>query len=451
MKKKLNIIKQTLSKSVHDSKEDYKVNILVDDKNHVQIEKIALRSGIRNYIDTYTVCDEDKNETIKALDLMTAEIILNRLSTTHKWSDAFIFNEYKGKELTWTKSESEHKYTSTGIKFWRHPEQMSSFKSESPKTIISTHISPEGACNLKCPYCSVTYRDTHNRIEINRIKSYVTKLKEYGLKAVILTGGGEPTLYKNFNELVEWLHKENLSIGLITNGTQTHRISKEVLKYFSWVRVSINIFDDWQNKILFPYKDVSEDCVIGCSIVYTGEHELSQKEQTNWVELFRKVSTVADQCGATYIRVLPNCLLEQNQLLLQHESLENLLKEAKDSRYFQQYKIHKTPNVDSCHQAHFRPYLSEEPWMDGEPGTVYPCDSVVLNQSTAHFSTKYQICKLEDVGDFLERKIKMNFSPKDHCSGCVFTENVEMLDAWKNDKIDRFNEFNDSMKHEEFV
>ncbi len=42
----------------------------------------------------------------------------------------------------------EHKYTSTGIKFWRHMQQMDEYKAGNHNTIISTHISPEGACNL---------------------------------------------------------------------------------------------------------------------------------------------------------------------------------------------------------------------------------------------------------------------------------------------------------------
>jgi hypothetical protein len=145
-------------------------------------------------------------------------------------------------------------------------------------------------------------------------------------------------------------------------------------------------------------------------------------------------------------------LLEQDQLLSQHETLSNILKDVNDERFFQQYKIHGAPNVKSCNQAYFRPYLSEEPWHeDGIPGTVYPCDSVVLNEGAAHFSKKYQICKPENVNDFLERKVSMKFSPKDDCAGCVFTENVEMLESWKNGELVRFQEFPDPIKHEEFV
>ena len=123
---------------------------------------------------------------------------------------------------------------------------MWAFRNGDGNTVVSTHVSPEGACNLKCPYCSVTYRDTHSRIEPKVIQDYVEKLQTRGLKAVILTGGGEPTSYKNFNELVQWLkYERNLSVALITNGTLAKRIQAKTMNAFSWVRVSINLFDNW--------------------------------------------------------------------------------------------------------------------------------------------------------------------------------------------------------------
>ena len=151
-----------------------------------------------------------------------------------------------------SKTPEEHKYTSTGIKFWRHPEQMNNYKNGNPNTVISTHISPEGACNLTCAYCSVTYRDTHSRIEMDVIKDYVTKLKTRGLKAAILTGGGEPTSYKHINELIRWLKAQDLSVALITNGTLTRRINPDIWNMLEWVRVSINVFPLWELKINLP-------------------------------------------------------------------------------------------------------------------------------------------------------------------------------------------------------
>jgi len=82
---------------------------------------------------------------------------------------------------------------------------------------------------------------------------------------------------------------------------------------------------------------------------------------------------------------------------------------------------------------------------------VYPCDSVVLNDGYEHFAEEYQLCAPEDILDFLDGKIKAKFDPRDRCKGCVFTENVNMLDDWKNNKVDMFEEFKEPLTHEEFI
>tara|TARA_Y100000310_G_scaffold298333_1_gene332193 strand:+ start:5430 stop:6488 length:1059 start_codon:yes stop_codon:yes gene_type:complete len=350
------------------------------------------------------------------------------------------------------KSEQEHKYSSTGIKFWRHRKAMEMYQYPvEGHSIISTHISPEGACNLKCPYCAVTHRTTHDRIELDVIKDYVNKLIPRGLKAVILTGGGEPTAYKYFNDLVRWLHWQGLSVALITNGTLTHKVDPVVWKMFSWIRVSINMFEGWQNRILLPVDEIPETTTKGCSFVFTKHHELGEYNLTyaGYIDnYFKDISKVADQCGAEYIRVLPDCLLPQNDLEQHHYLLDTVLAQAQvnDPRFFHQNKNHETPQCGTCHQAYFRPYLSEQ---DG--GTVYPCDSVVLNDGAAVFMKEYAICKPDEILDFLDGKIPMKFNPIEDCKGCVFTENINMLDNWRNGAEGRFHEFSEKLTHEEFV
>lgn len=425
------------------------LQVVESDTGAISLERIVDRNNIRNVC--YTFDDGENAEIRTPLNFDRALTMIEKLKNgSLSWSDTFVEGNVDSTEISWVRTEKEHAYTSTGIKFWRHQEAMENFRAGVGNTVVSTHISPEGMCNLKCAYCSVTYRDTASRIPLDRIKKYVIQLKERGLKAVILTGGGEPTLYPHFSELVLWLKNEmNLSIGLITNGTQTRRISDEAAKTFSWVRVSINIFNGWEKVIKLDKTRFSEDCVIGCSFVYTSENtgaDLSSLEDT-----FKKVAGVATAVGADYVRVLPNCLLTQDNLLAQHRNLKKIFETLEDKRFFHQFKVHETPGSSECHQAYFRPYLSEEPWTDGEPGTVFPCDSVVLNNSYAHFNDEYKLCKLEDVGDFIDRKILMKFSPKEKCKGCVFTSNVNMLESWKSDGISKFEEFNIPLKHEEFI
>jgi Radical SAM superfamily len=426
---------------------DY-VSILADGPR-IYVKRYAARSRVVNVLDRY-----DDAGTTRLLDEPVANAIVDEFLRGNKsWAACFMLNTPKAPPVAWERSKQEHAFTSTGIKFWRHQQAMESFRAGTGHSVISTHISPEGACTLRCPYCSVTFRETHSRIPLGRIMRYVRDLKSRGLKAVILTGGGEPTLYPDFDALVEWLKNEmGLSVALITNGfTRETSVdaNRETWGAFSWVRVSINIFDGWRDRIKIPTGYLAPDCVVGASFVYTLEHEASEDVPLSRLDLLRQVAQVADNINAKYVRLLPNCLLEQDQLLAEHAALDATLAELGDPRFFHQFKIHGAPNADRCHQAYFRPYLSEEPDADGVPGVVYPCDSVVLNDSRARFAPEYQLCKPEQILDFMDGRIPQRFKPRHDCAGCVFTGNVEMLAGYRETGVGRFTD--EALVHEEFV
>ncbi len=316
-------------------------------------------------------------------------------------------------------------YTSTGTKFWRHPYSMISYLWESGRSVISTHISPEGKCNLKCSYCSVSKRNRHFSIDYNIIIQYLKDLISRGLKAVILTGGGEPTIYPRFNDLIKWIKKNtNLKIGLITNGTFTIDCDWDS---FDWIRISINDI----NKI----KIIKTTAILGCSVVYTNQ---TFKEM-------QAISKMIHGTSVQYVRVLPDCMAIGKELDSKHVIIESMLKQLNNNKFFHQPKKHRVPKCSICHQSYFRPYLSE---VGG--GTVFPCDSLVLNNSIKHFDCNYAICKASDILKFLDKKIKIDFDPRKSCPGCVFTDNVEMIDNWTKG-VSKFHMFKKPMIHEEFV
>ena len=309
-------------------------------------------------------------------------------------------------------------FTSTGVKFWAHPEALESYYQSTGRSIISTHVSPESRCSLNCPYCSVKKRKKQFRIELDVIKDYIEKLCTRGLRACIITGGGEPSLYPSINELIRWLAiDKKLSIGLITNGVFSHWINS--WQFLSWVRVSINKFPDWKNKIYVPkYKNVQ----LGFSFVYTNES----------VKDFVEISEFVRSMFGDYVRVLPNCLLNDKDLLAKHNEIDYILTRLNDPLFFHQFKVHRAPLSAVCHQAYFRPYLSE---VDG--GLVFPCDSLVLSDNLEHFSRKYAICKPDRILDFMDKKISMRFDPFHDCKGCVFTDNIDMLNHFMWDHVFR--------------
>lgn len=324
----------------------------------------------------------------------------------------------------------EDKYTSTGEKFWRHRPQMESYCEGTGHTVISTHISPTSKCNLSCSYCSVANRNRHFQIKLSVIQDYVRKLKTRGLKAVILTGGGEPLLYPDLNQLVRWLKDEGLRVALITNGTVCDKVEKDVWKAFDWIRVSFTA-----GEINLPIEQIPDSCTIGCSVVY---------DELLFPRL-AQIELIARKLRAAYIRVLPNCLLRGKEFQEQHDKITERLKDSNDL-FFHHHKVHRQSKSAVCHQAFFRLYLSE---VDG--GLVFPCDSVVLNDSTGYFHRKYSLCFPDQILDFLDNDLYWGFRPDRDCSGCVFANAVDMLDKWKKGELDRFDEFSEPLIHEEFV
>jgi len=97
-------------------------------------------------------------------------------------------------------------FTSTGHKFFAHQEAMTKLRSGKGQPIVS-HVMLTDICNHSCAFCSVQSR-AGDSLVFDDVMSYLDILSAYGLKAVILSGGGNPILYKckvtgkNFNHVV---------------------------------------------------------------------------------------------------------------------------------------------------------------------------------------------------------------------------------------------------------
>jgi len=312
---------------------------------------------------------------------------------------------------------------------------MISFLHGTGKSVISTHISPTGACNLNCEYCSVSKRKKHEQLSVETIESYIKSLIPRGLKAVIFTGGGEPTIHPDWNKIVNRLRLYNLKFGLITNGID---LWKRNLEMFDWIRISVNYpaFDKLMERGISSLQ-IKRNCTIGFSLIYAG---------ANKKFIVSALLHAAQRYKAKYIRILPDCLPEKlNEAHREIDKWINNNPQHDTSLFLHQQKYHDTPITNYCPQAYFRPYLSE---IDG--GTVFPCDSVVLNNPKGKFEKKYAICKAEKIGDFLDGKIEQRFDPNKDCTGCVFSDNVNMLFDWSRG-AHQFHRYTRPIEHEEFI
>lgn len=104
---------------------------------------------------------------------------------------------------------------------------------------INVEVNLTDICNLKCNYCFCDHRG-NDIIDINTVLSFLKDYKRMGGKSITFSGGGEPTLHKDFSKIVEYAKSLDLDLGLITNGTFNNNLIHVINDNFKWIRISLD-------------------------------------------------------------------------------------------------------------------------------------------------------------------------------------------------------------------
>lgn len=88
-------------------------------------------------------------------------------------------------------------------------------------------------CNNSCPYC--TYRrwnleDGAYSMSYDEFVLYAERLLSFGVQGIILTGGGEPTVCRDFEKITSWMESQGIHYGINTNFNRMVRIKPDYLK-----------------------------------------------------------------------------------------------------------------------------------------------------------------------------------------------------------------------------
>jgi len=108
---------------------------------------------------------------------------------------------------------------------------------------LSINLDLTAACNFACPHCvDAEIVNTGTSLDLDEALLTVEHLQTRGLLSVILLGGGEPTLYRHFEEIVSHIKARGLQLGIVTNGTQLSRVARiaPLLEQHDWIRLSLD-------------------------------------------------------------------------------------------------------------------------------------------------------------------------------------------------------------------
>jgi len=131
-----------------------------------------------------------------------------------------------------------------GKKILFHPEKIAAYKNGERPFPTTVEIDLTNRCNHRCSFC---FYAEHIGVEADKpslktelIKKRIKEAKELGTRSIGFTGGGEPTLHKDYLELIEFVHGIGLAVGTITNGSAiTKQNAERYVKNLEWIRVSM--------------------------------------------------------------------------------------------------------------------------------------------------------------------------------------------------------------------
>ena len=83
---------------------------------------------------------------------------------------------------------------------------------------LSINLDLTTACNYRCDHC-IDWDILNSGLKYNedKLRSSLSELADRGMKSVILIGGGEPTVYPRFVEMVQYLKELNQQIAIVSN------------------------------------------------------------------------------------------------------------------------------------------------------------------------------------------------------------------------------------------
>jgi len=232
---------------------------------------------------------------------------------------------------------------------------------------ISINVDLTTGCTFSCPHCiDKEIINTGRVLNLDYIKTLISDWSKNGLKSVILIGGGEPTIYPHFEEVVKFIKKLGLQLGIVSNGTRIDRIKKivNILGSKDWVRFSIDAgTDESFQKAHNPLVKIKLDDVLsGAKSLRSKNKELQigysfliigTGKVMNGIKLINNISEIsvaaklAKENGFSYLSVKPYIDPEGTRSTeIDRNDLNKISKEIKEAKKYENEKFKVIESVN---------------------------------------------------------------------------------------------------------
>lgn len=292
--------------------------------------------------------------------------------------------------------EKTQKYSTWGDKYLQHTDVLHSIQYEDTFKPITVQLSLCEMCDSDCPFCSVAARPLKSYIPWEDVKKLLKDFKSLGAKAVEITGGGNPMLYRDkkagvdINDVVREAGALGFDIGIITNTEKFERhLNPEVYNFINWIRVSLIKLDEGKDPEDYDFGSFPTDRIGLSYIIYEGTggvpNVLSRTGKPydgTTEESIRKIARLIElNPEIKFCRIAGNALVEGAQVDA-HANFGDAIKEVDrlDKFFIKDIWDNCSAFDEGCYVGLTRPYIAPHP--DGGDYQIYMCTSHVLESRT---------------------------------------------------------------------
>ena len=283
-----------------------------------------------------------------------------------------------------------------------------------PKRPYLAHLAITHRCNLKCRFCHVTET---RFVELNTesVKRVIDVLDGMGVAVISISGGGEPLLRPDFDEIVDYAAGKSLYVKLTSNGTMA-RAKYERLLRSRVEEIGISLDGVRGNNLPFSH----EGAPILSTLRYLNDNLPPGKTLTINVTVFEsnraQVQQILDYCADQY----PRARVWLNPVVVGEGALRtsmpvktkpDYLRDCHSPTLLSARFYSAAAEQQYCKETFNWGCLAGEQFFDVKPnGDFWLCQDMP-SQTTLNV--------LEP--DFLKKRKRQNTAARRHCSGCVYS------------------------------
>jgi radical SAM protein with 4Fe4S-binding SPASM domain len=148
-------------------------------------------------------------------------------------------------------------------KMLHHLDRLAEWKQTGSTRPVMMEVNLTNICNQACRWCISSYSHISNPamsaaekqekkeaasgcvskgIDFAHLCRFIEEARDFGMKAVTWSGGGEPTVHPGFAEIATFTSGK-LEQGLMTNGQFHPRLVPVIGEKIKWARISLDTFD----------------------------------------------------------------------------------------------------------------------------------------------------------------------------------------------------------------